>query len=202
MGRKTIPGLIQRAGIWHIDKHICGRRVCQSTGTGNIREAEAYLAKLMEQARQAQVYGVRPTRTFEQAAAKFLIENQHKRSIGDDISHLRMLVPWLGDVQLDRIHMGTLQLWIEKRRGQGRAAGTINHGLKVIRRILNLAASEWVDENDLTWISSAPRIKLLPDTDKRQPYPHNWEEQQRLLGRLPDYLAQMALFSVNTGCRD
>ena len=36
----------------------------------------------MEQIRQAQVYGVRPTRTFEQAAAKFVLENQHKRSIG------------------------------------------------------------------------------------------------------------------------
>lgn len=65
MGRKTIPGLIMRAGIWHVDKRICGRRVCQSTGTGEIQEAERFLARLMEQTRQAQVYGVRPSRTFE-----------------------------------------------------------------------------------------------------------------------------------------
>ena len=81
MGRKRVPGLIMRAGIWHIDKHILGRRVCQSTGTAQLEEAERYLARVMEETRQAQIYGVRPSRTFEQAAAKFVLENQHKRSL-------------------------------------------------------------------------------------------------------------------------
>ncbi len=202
MGRKRIPGLIMRAGLWHVDKRISGRRVCQSTGTGEIQEAERYLARLMEQTRQAQVYGVRPTRTFEQAAAKFVLENQHKRSIGDDVRHLKMLLPSLGRVAVDRIHLGTLQPWIANRRADRKAVGTINHGLKVVRRILNLAAAEWVDENGLTWLPAPPKIKLLPDTNKRQPYPLNWEEQTALFQQLPDYLAQMALYSVNTGCRD
>ena len=83
MGRKRVPGLIMRAGIWHIDKRIFGRRVCQSTGTAQLEEAERHLARVMEETRQAQVYGVRPSRTFEQAAAKFVLENQHKRSIDE-----------------------------------------------------------------------------------------------------------------------
>ena len=37
---------------------------------------------------------------------------------------------------------------------------------------------------------------------KRQPYPLNWDEQARLMKALPDHLAAMALFAVNTGCRD
>ena len=93
MGRKRVPGLIMRAGIWHIDKRILGRRICQSTGTDQLEEAERYLARVMEETRQAQVYGVRPTRTFEQAAAKFVLENQHKRSIDDDVSQLKDLMP-------------------------------------------------------------------------------------------------------------
>ena len=44
MGRKHIPGLIMRAGIWHIDKRILGRRVCQSTGRAQLEEAETHLA--------------------------------------------------------------------------------------------------------------------------------------------------------------
>ena len=202
MGRKRLPGLIMRAGIWHIDKRICGRRICQSTGTADLQEAERTLARVMEQTRQAQVYGVRPTRTFEQAAAKFVLENQHKRSIDDDVMHLKMLMPFIGAASLDRIHIGTLQPWIEKRKREGRAVGTINHGLKITRRILNLAASEWIDGNGLTWIPSAPKIKLLADPNKRQPHPLSWEEQTALFQCLPDYLAQMALFAVNTGCRD
>jgi hypothetical protein len=30
----------------------------------------------------------------------------------------------------------------------------------------------------------------------------SWAEQTILFKQLPDYLAQMALFAVNTGCRD
>ena len=136
MGRKRLPGLIMRAGTWHIDKHICGRRVCQSTGSSRLEEAERYLARMMEEARQAQIYGVRPSRTFEQAAAKFVLEHQHKRSLADDICRLRGLMPWIGRFALDRIHMGTLEPWVEQRRQRGAAQGTINHGLQIVRRNL------------------------------------------------------------------
>jgi hypothetical protein len=36
----------------------------------------------------------------------------------------------------------------------------------------------------------------------RKPYPLNWEEQNRLFEALPNHLREMALFAVNTGCRD
>jgi integrase len=202
MGRKRLPGLIMRAGIWHVDKRIFGRRICQSTGTAEFGEAERYLARLMEEQRQGQIYGVRPSRSFEEAAAKYVLENQHKRSLHDDVLQLRLLMPWIGGARLDRLHLGTLQPWVEHRRREGKAVGTINHGLKIVRRIVNLAASEWVDDQGLTWLLAAPKIKLLPDLHKRAPYPLNWEEQERLFGELPDYLAQMSLFAVNTGCRD
>jgi integrase len=116
--------------------------------------------------------------------------------------NLKHLMPWIGHVTLDRIHFGTLQPWVQKRRKDGMSPGTINHGLKIVRRILNLAATEWFDEHGLTWLLTPPKIKLLADNDKRQPYPLNWAEQTRLFKELPDYLEQMALFAVNTGCRD
>lgn len=68
--------------------------------------------------------------------------------------------------------------------------------------MLNLAASEWLDELGLTWLVSAPKIKLLPDIDKRKPYPLSWEEQSKLFKELPSHLSRMVLFAVNTGCRD
>ncbi|MEM7706205.1 MAG: site-specific integrase [Pseudomonadota bacterium] len=202
MGRKKTPGLVKRSGIWHIDKRIEGLRVCQSTGSAELAEAQRYLARLSETIRSAKVYGVRPDRTFEQAAIKFVRENQHKRSLNRDICCLKQLMPFIGDLPINRIHRGTLDPWIDHRREEGRATGTINHGLKVVRRILNLAEYEWFDEQGLTWLDRAPRIKLLPDTNKRQPYPLNWDEQQQLFSQLPSHLAEMALFAVNTGCRD
>ena len=201
MGRKRVPGLIMRSGKWHIDKRILGRRICRSTGTDQLEEAQRRLAKVMEECRQAGVYGVRPSHHFEEAAAKFILENQHKRSLRDDISRIKGLLPWIGGVPLDRVHMGTLQPWIEARRRSGVSIGTINHGLQVVRRILNLAAGEWVDDHGLTWLHSCAKIKLLPNRNKREPYPLTWQEQSHLFSGLPDHLASMALFAVNTGCR-
>ena len=202
MGRKRTPGLVNRGGVWHVDKRIGRRRVCESTGSASLEEAERFLARRTEEIRNASIYGVRPARTFEQAAAKFVLENGHKRSLEDDISRLKTLMPSIGQIALDKVHSGTLQPWLIERQKAGVATGTINHGLKVVRRILNLAAQEWRDDNGLTWLVSAPKIRLLPDTEKRQPYPLSWEEQGRLFKSLPDHLATMALFAVNTGCRD
>ena len=202
MGRKKTPGLVRRKGIWHIDKWIEGQRICQSTGSVELGEAERYLARLTESLRQASIYGVRPERSFEEAAIRFVRENQHKRSLDRDICLIKQLMPFIGALPLQRIHRGALEPWVDHKRKEGRAPGTINHGLKVVRRILNLAENEWMDEHGLTWLERAPRIKLLPDTNKRQPYPLSWDEQQQLFSALPPHLAEMALFAVNTGCRD
>ena len=202
MGRKRTPGLQKRGSVWCIDKKVFGRRLCESTGTDNLEEAEKYLARRLEEVRLATVYGVRPKRTFKEAATKFLMENQHKRSISDDAGRLREVVKYIGDLPIEAIHIGSLQSFIEGRRKDEVSMRTINHGLKIVRRILNLAASEWMDEFGLTWLNSAPKIKLLPEPDLRKPYPLSWDEQHKLFQQLPEHLKNMALFAVNTGCRD
>jgi integrase len=201
MGRNKTPGLIKRGGIWHIDKQVRGRRLCESTGTSDLREAETYLARRIEESRQASIYGVRPKRSFRQAATRYLNEAQ-KSSIRDAALQLRLLDPYIGDCALEAIHMGALQVFIADRTKQGVKNRTTNYALQTVRHILNLAASEWLDEYGLTWLASAPKIKLLPQTDARQPYPLSWEEQTRLFRELPPHLARMALFKVNTGCRE
>ena len=91
MGRKRTPGLYKRQGVWHIDKQVNGRRLCESTGAFDLEEAERYLARRIECIRQASVYGVRPKRLFKEAATKFLLENQHKASIDSDAGRLFLM---------------------------------------------------------------------------------------------------------------
>jgi integrase len=98
--------------------------------------------------------------------------------------------------------MGSLQRFIAKRRGDGVKTRSINNALALVRHILNVAASEWRDEQGLTWLEYAPKIKLIPVKDGRAPYPLARDEQAMLFQELPDHLARMALFKVNTGCRD
>ena len=131
-----------------------------------------------------------------------MLENQHKRSITVDTWCLKTLDPHIGDLALGSVHIGSLQPYIEHRKKKGIKTKTINLALQVVRHILNLAASVWMDEHGLTWLASAPKIKLLPELDSRKPFPLSWEEQERLIAALPQHLREMALFAVNTGCRD
>jgi len=202
MGQKRTAGLIRRGGVWHIDKQIRGSRLRESTGESDLKQAEAYLAKRTEEMRQAVVYGVRPKRTFRAAATKYLEEHQDRRRIADTALHLKQLDPYIGTLPLEGVHMGSLRPFIEARQREGRKSKSINLALGVARHILNLAASEWLDERNLTWLQSPPKIKLLKVTDARLPYPLSWEEQARLFAALPKHLARMALFKVNTGTRD
>jgi integrase len=155
----------------------------------------------MEQIRQAEVYGVRPKRTFRQAATKYLNEKT-KRSLQRDALELKKLEPYIGSEPIESIHMGTLQPYIQIQKKAGKKTRTINYALQVVRHILKLAADEWMDEFGLTWLVKAPKIKLLAEDDKRAPYPLSWAEQDRLFEELPPHLKRMALFTVNTGCRD
>jgi hypothetical protein len=108
MGRKRTLGLFERGDTWHIDKHIKEHgRLCESTGTCELAEAERYLARRLEGIRQASIYGVRPVRTFREAATKYLMETT-KRSLARDAQDLKLADPYIGDLRLGQVHMGTL----------------------------------------------------------------------------------------------
>ncbi len=50
-------------------------------------------------------------------------------------------------------------------------------------QILNYAET-WVDEYNLTWLASAPKIKLFRVTEQKPAYPLDWDEQERLFSYL------------------
>ena len=67
MGRninRRMSGLILRGGVWHIDKVIHGTRVCESTGTSDLEEAEALLMRRLQAARATRLFGAREEHTF------------------------------------------------------------------------------------------------------------------------------------------
>jgi integrase len=202
MGNQKTSGLTKRGGIWHIDKTFRGARICESTGTSDLGRAEEYLAKRLVELREIRIYGARQLRTFRTAATKYLQENSHKKRIKDDAMHLKLLDGFIGDLDLTQVHMGNLQEFIAKRRQDGVKTKTMNASLGVVRRICNLASSEWMDRQGKTWLQTAPKIKLFAVKDARSPYPLTREEQTLLFQELPDHLARMALFKVNTGTRE
>src|SRR5690349_2345759 len=108
--------LIKIGGAWYISKRILGRRFRKSTDSESLSEAERYINRRIEGVRKAITYGIRPKRNFRTAATKFLMENQHNRSIADDAGRLKPLGDYIGDLPLESIHMGVMQPFIQARR--------------------------------------------------------------------------------------
>lgn len=203
MGRKTAgiyPGAEE--GSWQVDKWYRSTRLRQR-GFSSFEEAEGWLIKRLEQLRAAELHGERPERLFSEAAAHYLLQHQEKASIESETYHLQSVMPTIGHLTLHQVHDGTLAPHKERRLAEGRAHKTINLELGMVRRVLNLCASTWRDDNGNTWLAQAPRITLLPLVGhQREPQPISWAQQRLLLPKLPAHLARMALFVLNSGVRD
>lgn len=204
MARKTITGLSQRNGIWHIDKKVDGVRLYESTGVSDRQEAERYLIHRLEQLRQQKVYGIRQVRLWEEAAARFIKEFKDQPSIQLTVQYLKQLHPFIGSIPLTHIDDEALEPFIKhKLEVDGVSARTVNIALERVIRILNLCARKWRDEEKRPWLDAVPMIKKLDEAKAaRKPYPLSWEEQSILFAELPDHLRRMALYKVNTGCRE
>ena len=213
MARKAITGLYEKGGVWQIDKVYRGERIRESTGTGDREEAEQYLIHMLEQLRQEKVYGVRKVRTWEEAATRFLIESKDQPSIHLTALCMKQLHPFLGHLPLTHIDDQALEPFIRDRQTTkvlacGRVEKavtnrTINIAIERAVRVLTLCARKWRDDDRRPWLDSVPMLKKLEEKkSSRKPYPMSWEEQSILFGQLPGHLQTMALFKVNTGCRE
>lgn len=213
MARKTITGLSQRNGLWHIDKKINGERLYESTGTADRQEAERYLIHRLEQIRQQKVYGVRQVKTWRDAAMRFLVEIKDQPSFKLSAHHLSQLDPFIGDMPLTHIDDQALEPFIKDRLAakkledgkvkKGVSNRTVNISIERVVRVLSLCARKWRDDERRPWLDSVPMLtKLEEKKSSRKPYPMSWEEQSILFGELPAHLQTMALFKVNTGCRE
>ena len=213
MARKAITGLYEKGGVWQIDKVYRGERIRESTGTGDREEAEQYLIHMLERLRQEKVYGVRKVRTWEEAATRYLIESKDQPSIHLTALCMKQLHPFLGHLPLTHIDDQALEPFIKDRLttkvlecGKVEKAvtnRTINIAIERAVRVLTLCARRWRDDDRRPWLDSVPMLKKLEEKkSSRKPYPMSWEEQSILFGELPGHLQTMALFKVNTGCRE
>lgn len=201
MGRSQTGIHQDKHGNWCVDRIYKGTRL--RNRFESFEEAEGWLIFQLEKLRQIHLYGVRPKRTFDEAASKYLLDHQEKVSLQQDIYQLERLMPFIGKLTLDQIHDGTLAPFIKDRKTKGLAHKTINLGLGLVRRILNLAARSWRDEDGKTWLETPPLITMLPLIGfQREPRPITWAEQRLIMPLLPDHLAKMVLFDLNTGARD
>lgn len=156
MGRPASGIYRDKEGYWWVHKVYAGTRLRRRFGQ-DLGEAKDRLILELEQLRQAKLFGARRKWTFDEAGAKYLLDHQDKVSIENDIYLLETLMPFTAKLTVDQIHDGTLAPYVAHRKGKGLAAHkTFNLGIALTRRILNLAAGKWRDENGRSDVARAP----------------------------------------------
>jgi integrase len=108
--------------------------------------------------------------------------------------HLRWVDIYLRNRELSSITRDDIDTIIRNRLSEGVTNATTNRTLAVIRSILIRATNDW------EWIDRHPKIKLLPEPRRRVRWLTH-EEASRLIAELPEHLAAMVRFSLETGLR-
>jgi len=190
-------GLYRRpdSGCWWIDVALPnGRRLRQSSGTTNRKEAEALVAALRVEAFKEVHFGIKPKRSWQEAVVRYLEVKKSLRSSRDVKRICRILDPILGDKLLADIDGDVIWSATDCLSKRGIAPATVNRYLATVRAILRMARDEW------QWITGFPKIRLLAGEVARD----RWltrEEADRLIACCSAHMVAIVRFALATGCR-
>ena len=200
--RKSRQDSSRGSGVWHVQKTIGnGRRLRESTGTSDLTEAERYLAHRIEEIRNAEIYGIRPKRTFREAATKYLQETE-KASLAKDAWCLERIDPFIGDLYLENVHMGTLRPYIEHGREEGLEKPNHQHAdgsgeAHLESRGRRMVGRKWPD-----MASVRPKDSLVAQNRCDGALSSVLGGARKALQRSSSASPMMCLFAVNTGCQE
>lgn len=161
------------------------------------------LSKIIEREKAVRIHGIKEYVDMNTAFCRYFQEST-KKTLKDDKFHVRKLVPFIGHVPINlvRRRCPEIEAFVNSEMDRGLKNNTINHALQVVRHVLNLAASEWIDEYGEPWLEAAPKFKMLTTRDSRKPYPITPDEEIRLLRELPDHLYRAIKFDLYSGSRE
>ena len=197
-----IPGITLNAvGHRIIDKEYRGVRIFRRLGSTSEEYAEHRLRLEIERVDLEFHARANARPRFTDCAARYLLDSRHKRRVADSAMHVRLLLPYIGDLEAKCVHDETLKRFVEDRLATGVSPTTVNRNLQIVRTILNRAARCYRDDVGRPWLDAVPPLLTMLPEQRRLPYPITWEEQDRLFPRLPSHLGRMVLFAVNTGLR-
>ena len=186
--------LCKRGKTWWIDFTTPGgERIRRSAATEDKTQAQELHDQLKAESWRVDKLGEKQRRTWDEAAYKWLLDTEHKRSHGQDVAQVAWLQRHFRGHYLDQLTRDVIAQVGESKRQQTSPA-TANRLLALIRSILRRAALDW------EWIDKPPVIKLYREPKRRVRY-LTPQQALTLLNELPPHLADIVRFSLATGLR-
>ncbi len=123
--------LRKRGGIWWIDVVAPnGERIRRTTETANKAQAQEFHDRLKSELWRIGKLGEKPRRTWNEAVVRWLKEQSHKATAGEDVTKLRRLDQFLGGRPLDTISRALIDKITDRKLAEGLSNATVNRTLE------------------------------------------------------------------------
>lgn len=176
---------------------VNGRQVCKSTHTRNKRLADQLLSRWETEVFEGRFH--LPTScppAFAKWADEFLAKVAHpntRKRYGSSVGKLKAAFTGarLSDISAERI-----EGYKESRLSEGVEPATINHDLRVLRRMMRLAERKRL-------ISRNPFVEVdfLKQRHVRTPHIVTFEEEEKILAVAPAFVRALVVLILETGMR-
>ncbi len=178
---------------WWLKISLNGRTIQRSTGTADKVQALELHDKLKTLLWEQVRLGVKPSRSWQEAVVKWLLETSDKVTHKEDKQKLAWLHAYLVELRLDEINLEVIDK-IRSAKLKEVSKATTSRYLALIRSILIRARDEW------EWVDKVPKIRLFKETNSRE-RALTVGEAKALLNELPAHQHETVLFALATGLR-
>lgn len=191
--------LYKRVGSrkWMMAVTVNGRQVCKSTCTSNKRLADQMLSRWETEVFEGRFHLPKSAPpAFADWADEFLARVAHpntRKRYGSSVGKLKAAFP---SVRLSDISAERIEEYKEARLAEGVEPATINHDLRVLRRMMRLAERKRL-------ISRNPflEVDFLKQRSLRTPHIVTFEEEEKILAVAPPFLRALVVLILETGMR-
>jgi len=181
---------------WQMGVCVAGRQICKSTHTTKRSIARNLLARWETEVFEGRFRLPRTTPpSFEDWADHFLLKIAHPNTHRRYSSSVDKLKAAFAGLRLTDISPEKIEQYQERRIAEVEAA-TVNHDLRVLRRMLRLA-----ERKDLIVQNPFTRIEFLRQKTPRLPHILTFAEEEKLLGVAVPYLRMLVILILETGMR-
>ena len=176
---------------------INGRQVCKSTHTSNKRLADQMLSRWETEVFEGRFHLPKSAPpAFAEWADEFLAKVAHpntRKRYGSSVGKLKAAFTRakLSDISSERIDE-----YKEARLAEGVEPATINHDLRVLRRMMRLA-----ERKRLIPRNPFLEVDFLKQGNLRTPHILTFEEEEKILAVAPPFLRALVVLILETGMR-
>lgn len=187
--------LWNRAGTYYVKFTAPdGTLVRRTTGTSDRKKAQEYHDKLKAELWDLARLKLKPKRTWDEAALRWLKEKAHKKSFRDDVSRIRWFTKHLRGKTLDQVSRDMIDRIVSRQLAR-RSDRTKDLYVALIRAIFRKAMREW------EWLDQIPAFKTYAKAGKVRVRYLTRDQAEALLKRLPAHQREVVLFALATGLR-